>query len=590
MEDEALRSKITPAMHIPGPATKAPTAGAAASSNQSALLRNALLLGMIYLITWGLRAIYLERSFDIFYDELIYQHISENVALGLGVKYYTSPFYLHPPLFFLIEAAYLRLAAPIGTVIDHVYATRQLNSAVAGLSAVLLFMIGRRVGGWWAGVLAAGVFALDPFMIRINSRNLLETIAMFWVLAGYYLMARSAHAGSAFEVTGLDLIRTWAARARAWLRRPRRAASAYATTQIESRAAPTAQPGARITQVLTWRIADLRAPAAQPAGRLRSLGVGAAFGLALLTKEPTALLTLLPLAICFVLGWALARRTSVLIGITALTTYALYPIYVFAFGDVDQFVLQKFRGVSRFAGAVQESGFNQHGGPSFAEAIVRNFNQFATTYFLLASGIIAIGVLLLLGGALGRLVAIWTTSAYILKAFLILYGTNEEQYFYYLVVMSILATATAAAAVLRSPELARATRRRYRIAVIALLVLFCGWTGYMWVDRHFTPDNGYERLYAYLEQHVPSGATIATTTNTSRELLKQSDYTTGSWGTVEEVRDNAAQYVLLSTLLVEKGYDAATPELYQWLSQHAQPVFEFAGPTNGDLILYRIDP
>jgi hypothetical protein len=61
------------------------------------------------------------------------------------------------------------------------------------------------------------------------------------------------------------------------------------------------------------------------------------------------------------------------------------------------------------------------------------------------------------------------------------------------------------------------------------------------------------------------------------------------WGTVEDVQDNRAQYVLLSTLLVDKGYDAATPKLYQWLAQHAQPVFVFTGPTNGDLILYRID-
>jgi hypothetical protein len=584
-------------MNLPVSATKVPATGAAARSAHWELIQNAILLGLIYLITWGLRAIYLGRSFDIFYDELIYLRISESVAQGLGVKYYTSPFYLHPPLFFLIEGAYLRLTAPVGTIIDHVYATRYLNSAFAGLSAVLLFLIGRRVAGWWAGLVAAGMFALDPFMIRINSRNLLEAVAMFWVLAGYYLMAGAVNIRSAVEVSGLDIIHTWAARAKAAVRSPRRAtvrglrpaaASPYATTQIGGRAARTPQPNARITQVLSWQLADLRAPAAAPVGWPRILGVGAAFGLALLSKEPTALLTLLPLAICFVLGWVIVRRASLLIGVTSLLIYAIYPIYVFAFGDVNQFILQKFRGVSRFTGAVQESGFNQHGGPSFAEAIVRNLNQFATTYFLLASGIIAICILLLLAGSLGRLVAIWATSAYILKAFLILYGTNEEQYFYYLVTMSILATATATVVLLRSAQITRAIRQRCRIAAIMVLLLFCGWTSYLWVDRHFTPDNGYEHLYAYLQRHVPAGATIATTTYPSNELLKQSDYATGMWGTVEAVQSHNAQYVVLSTLLVEKGYDAATPELYQWLTQHAQPMFTFTGPTNGDLIVYRI--
>jgi hypothetical protein len=597
MEDRALRSKLTPAMNMPVSTTQRLPAATAANWVGWAHIRQAILLGVIALLTWGLRAIYLGRSFDIFFDELIYLHISENVAQGLGVKYYASPFYLHPPLFFLIEGAYLRLTTPIGTIIDHVYATRYLNSAFAGLSAVLLFLIGRRVAGWWAGLLAASVFALDPFMIRINSRNLLETMAMFWVLAGYYLMTGAVHASSDFDVTGLDVIRTWAARAKAAMIKPGRAAvsggppaaaSPYATARLESHAVLAAQPGARITQVLTWRLADLRAPA-QLAGWPRILGIGGAFGLALLTKEPTALLTLLPLAICFFLGWVIARRTSLLIGITTLALYAIYPIYVLAFGDMNQFVLQKFRGISRFTGAVQESGFNQHGGPSFAEAIVRNLNQFATTYFLLASGIVAICVLLLLGRSLGRLVAIWTTSAYILTAFLILFGTNEEQYFDYLVIMSILATATAIVVLLRSPELPLAMRRHCRNAAMVMLVLFCGWTSYLWVDRHFTPDNGYERLYAYLQQRVPAGATIATTTNPSSELLKQSNYKIGMWGTIADVQDNQAQYVLLSTLLVEKGYDAATPELSQWLIQHAEPVFTFTGPTNGDLILYRID-
>jgi 4-amino-4-deoxy-L-arabinose transferase-like glycosyltransferase len=585
-------------MNMPMSAANDRDVRTAASTTRWALSLHALLLGAIYLIVWGLRAIYLGRSFDIFYDELIYLHISENVAHGLGVKYYTSPFYLHPPLFFLIEAAYLRLIAPAGTLIDHVYAARYLNSVVAALSAVLLFLIGRRVAGWWAGLLAASVFALDPFVIRINSRNLIETVAMFWVLAGYCLMLAVVNTRSEHEVEGLDVIHTWAARAKAVLSRPRRVAtgsrrpaeaSPYATSQIEARAALTRQASPRVTQVISWQLADMQAPAAQQGSWPRILAVGAAFGLALLSKEPTAMLTLLPLAICFVLGWGIARRTSALIGITSLAIYAIYPIYVFAFGDVHQFLLQKFRGFSRFTGAVQESGFNQHGGPSFTEAIVRNFNQFATTYFLLVSGIVAICVLLMLAGSLGRLLAIWTTSAYIMKVFLVLFGTNEEQYFYYLVAMSILASATAIVVFLRSPDVARAIRRRYRIAALVLFVAFCGWTGYLWIDRHFTPDNGYERLYAYLQQHVPAGATIATTTNPSNELLKGSDYETGMWGTVEDVQNNGAQYVLLSTLLVEKGYDAATPELYQWLTQHAQPVFTFTGPTNGDLVLYRVD-
>jgi 4-amino-4-deoxy-L-arabinose transferase-like glycosyltransferase len=541
-----------------------------AASARRALPRTALVLFAIYLATWLLRAVFLARSFDIFYDELIYLHISENVARGLGIRYYTAPFYLHPPVFFLIEGAYLALVRPAGNMVEHVYAVRYLNIVFGGLSAVLLYSIGRRIAGAWAGALAALVFALEPFIIRINSRNLLETITMFWILVGYSILfgaVRTSASAAKQTPSGPALPPAGRAPAR----------SPYET-----------QPLPRITQ----HLGDIpKARGRQPwpgTSWARIIGAGGAFGLAMLSKEPPALIILLPLAICFLLNWSLPRRTSLLVGSVACLIYLIYPASVLAFGDRAQFVQQKLAGLFRFAGVVQESGFNQHGGPSFMQAILSNLGNFATTYILIGSGIIAIAVLLLVGEPRARLLAVWAASAYALKAFLVLFGTNEEQYFYYLVTSSILATAVAVV-VLQPARFTPAMRRRWRAAGLAALALFCLWAGSIWVKTHLTPDNGYEYLFAYIERQVPPGSAIAATTNTSREFLKSEDYTIGAWGTVDDICENGAQYVVLSTLLVEKRYDAATPELYAWLTNNAQPIFSFNDPTNGDLMLYRLD-
>lgn len=580
MKNYPLHSKT--ATMIDGARAAAPRrAAAAGAAARWDLLRAALLVVASFLATWLLRAVYLERSFDVFYDELIYTHISQNVARGAGVKYYTAPFFLHPPLFFLLQGAYLRLPHPAGTIIDQVYATRYFDIGFAALSAALLFLIGRRVAGNWAGALAVGVFALDPFVIRINSRNLLETHAMFWVLLGYYILMRAIPVGARSPTLLPAAVGEGGKVDRDTYSDPYKTRPLPLITQAlpaidvdAEQAAGSARPGAARLGARGWLVV---------------IGAGCAFGLAILSKEPVAVLILLPLAICFVTGWSLPRWASALVGTVALLTYLVYPLWVWGFGDWGQFQQQKLRGVFRFAGVVQESGFNQHGGPSFAQAILSNLGQFATTYALIGSGLVAIVVLFLLGGRLPRLLAIWTAGAYALKGFLVLFGTNEEQYFYYLVVSSILATAAAAVLLLRAAARSAATYRRLRAAIAVAVALFAAWTGSIWVRQHFTPDNGYERLYAYLRQNVPAGSRIATTTNPSSELLKSSDYEIGSWGTVADVCENEAQYVVISTLLVEKRYDAGTPELYDWLVARAQPIFVFSGPTDGNLLLYRVD-
>ncbi len=479
---------------------------------------------LVAVATILLRAINLGRSWDIFVDEISYLRLSQSVAQDLTVKLYGGTFYLHPPAFFFVQAGWLRLLRPSGPVIEQVYAVRPLVVLLAAASAVLLYSLARRLGGPLSAAAAAVIFALDPYVIRTNSRDMLETPALFWVLAGYALVFPAIPSGD-----------------------------------------PRGHP---------------------PFPAWRALAAGVAFGLAVLTKDMMVFLTLLPLAICFALNWALPRRATLLVAAVAVATYLPYLLIIMAVGEWGRFGDQKLRGLYRFLGLVKESGFKRQGGPSLTRSILANLDQFGTTYVLLGAGLVALVILLLHGDRAQRLLLAWATSAYVLLAYSIGFGTIEEQFFYFLTVPCILATSVSVAIILRLGRPADRWWRPVRLLLAFAGIVFVSWTAFAWLRTHTTPDNGYERARAYLDANVPIGSRIAVTTEPAVFLMD--GYESGSWATIEEVQGNRAEYVLVSTKEIISGLGYARPDFYDWLIAHGEVVFRFRGRTNGDLLIYRL--
>jgi 4-amino-4-deoxy-L-arabinose transferase-like glycosyltransferase len=471
--------------------------------------------------TFVLRAVRLDVSWDIFVDEISYLRISQSVAQHLEVKLYGNAFYLHPPAFFFLEAAYIKLIAPAGDVIHQIYDVRYLNVALASITAVVLLEIGRRLAGWLAGIAVAAVFTLDPYIIKMNSRNYLDTSAMLWVVLGYCVLFSS------------------------------------------------------------MTDANRRLPLR------RLLAAGFFFGLGLLTKDMIVFATLLPLAVCFVTGWAMPRLQSAIVGVVALLTYLPYPVVVYAIGDWRDFTYQKFHGLSRLAGFIHETGFNQEGGPSFLNAILANLQEFATTYAFLATGSISTLVLFFFfGGAAKRLLLAWTGSTYVLLAYIVVKGTLEEQFFYLLIVPSMLATVVTARLVIETASLDLRLRRALLTVTVLLAIIFLSWTGYVWFQVHFAPDNGYERVAAYVAD-IPDEYSVGVTNDTTQFVMKDLLVNDSIYDSVEELQADDIDYVVISSKLVEQGY-GPSPSFYHWVKNQGKLAYGFVGRSFGLMGVYRL--
>lgn len=144
---------------------------------------------LVLLATVAVRAFGNARGYDVFVDEVTYLRVSESVAQDLGVRLYGEPFFLHPPAMFFLEGGWLTALGPFPDVIDGVMAARWLVFLLAGVTAVLAVRLAYVLAGRWAAVATFVLVLLDPFLVRINSRNLLETPTLLFVLAGILVLA-----------------------------------------------------------------------------------------------------------------------------------------------------------------------------------------------------------------------------------------------------------------------------------------------------------------------------------------------------------------------------------------------------------------
>lgn len=478
----------------------------------------ATLIG-VAVLTFALRAYALDRSWEVFVDEITYLRLSESAGGTGKVILYGKPFHLHPPAFFYLEGLYLRLIPEGVDTITRVERARYLNVWLATASAVTLLAIGRTVLGTRAGLTAALIFALEPFIIRMNSRNTIETAAILFVLLGYWLLIRAA------------------------------------------------------------------ARAHGPPARWSAVPAGVAFGLGILTKDTIACLTVAPLLVIALTGWDIGRRAAMEAIVAAVGCYLLYLLLIVAVGQADEFAAQKLRGLARFVGLVKETGFKREGGPSFISALLANIHALGTTYILLGLGALAALMLLFLPLRFGRVLALWALGAYASIGYSLLFGTLEEQFFYFVIVPAELVVAVVGWVLAGRTD--RAGRLLVRLGPVAA-VIYLAWCVSAWVPIHTTPDNGFERLLASMRAQVPAGSKVSVTTDTAEFLMD--GYDSGSWVTVEQLREQRVRYLLLSTRQIEEGYSDATPELRDWALHTGERIFAFTSRSNGTLELYRLPP
>jgi 4-amino-4-deoxy-L-arabinose transferase-like glycosyltransferase len=320
--------------------------------------------------------------------------------------------------------------------------------------------------------------------------------------------------------------------------------------------------------------------------RRTALLAGCAFGLALLTKDTAAYLTVLPLLLiaAFVPTPGLRRRALTAVAV-ACSLYGAYLLIVLVTGNLGLLFDDKASGLLRLLGINQETGFNRPGGITLVETLKRNLPYYGASYALCGIGTLC---------ALARVPAIRRGTAPLGVTLLVaiqlcaalhlvygvLIGTLEEQMFYFMAVPSLACVALAV------PLLAQ-RGRVVRTAAIALSVVWLAASAGSWLTLRETTDDTYRQYASWTSANLPAGARIAVTEETAQFV--QRGAVVGEWTTPAELQANRAGYVLLSTRLIEDGFGKADANLERWLDRNGRVVFRARGRTMGELRLYAVD-
>lgn len=474
------------------------------------------------LLTVVVRLVGFGRGPDVFGDEIFYWRFGHSVAHGGFPRNDDGGlFWLHPPGFFYLEGGWERLFGAPVDVVSGIYQMRQLNAVLAGLTAVVLVLLMARVTRSTLAAIAVGaLFALDPFILRINQRVLLETSTMLWVLLGYLVLLPLTEQG----------------------------------------------PVAR--------------------GRRRAAAAGLLFGLAILTKDVTALITVLPLLAATVFIWPSRRSLPLLAAGFAITPYAIYVGIVAWTGHFEALWGTKTQGVRRLLGMEQETGFNSAKSAPLSQRLTEELSNFGSTYALLLLAPLAVIPLLRRGGPPQRLMALWYVAATVALAYAVLKGTLEEQQLYLLILPTIVIVAMTAVQLWERTE-----RRRLasvlRTATVFLLTLTLAWSGIAYAAARSQPDDGYERLRQYMLEHVPVGSSI-TSASESANLLLEDRYRMGQWAAPEDRAREHVAYVVVPWRIVEHNISSFTPREARQLTRQGALLFSFHGRTYGTVELYRV--
>jgi 4-amino-4-deoxy-L-arabinose transferase-like glycosyltransferase len=484
---------------------------------------------------------------DIFVDEVTYFYVGKSIAQGDGMRqYWFSPehvFFWHPPLFFLLEAAVLRVVNPLLTdAIAAIVVIRYLNVFLSAVTGGLLFLLGRRLRDAPTGLFMALLFACDPFILRSARRNLLEILLMVLMVGGVLLLSYYPRGLDRRGALGLGVL--------------------FGLTMLTKEIAfyILLLPALLVVLGQPAVLAALVQPLACVRGLLRPWRWRAALRSVALIERTGPL-------------WR-SLRWVVLCGVVSIAIYAFYPLWAWSNGYWQDFWSFRTYQFSRFEGSIQASGWNSGGRtPSFVEALGTNIPLYGTSYALIVLGTIMGAFLILRSwrdiGA--RLLAGWFLLSSMFFAFVILRGQLNDQFFYMLIIPNAACVGYGTPLILQAAGRSVRRHKRRFAAALLLTVLLSGGiftNGVLYYNAYAVGvDNGYERIRTYLLANVPTGTPLLIGGDVGIHLFPE--YPTYLLRTEQEVYDHHVHYFILSSKEAWGNFDGVTQEFYDWVRTNA---------------------
>ena len=464
---------------------------------------------------------------DVLYDEAAYTYAAQQVAQGWHLTLETTPFFVHPPLPFLLEAAWLRITGQSGAALPSAIRTARLLAASAGVLDVLLVASlayhlaadaparRRRMLSGFVALLTA----FDPVLVRYDRQNVIEPFALCASLIALYA---------------------------AWTLRNR-------TTFVYVSA------------------------------------TGPLIGFALLSNQITIFLLIVPL-IHAVLerDRRLIRRTlaALAVGLGFALTFLLWAIELGLGGD---FINVQTITLQRLIGLIQITGLNMPG-VSLVGSLERSVTQYSSSYIAMLVGSIAlIWCWTRRNNERGNFLTAWLTASYAFGAYIVGIGTLNEQFFVYLLPATIVGTVMFGDAIMASwsRRIARRSASRGRdvrlrlpviVALLGCAVISCI-SAVSWAKSYLEPGDGVVQVDQVISTQLPACTVVNASGDPEKYsyLLNRRYFSAFSVGPAA-LADGVHYFILAPTDAIERTGNMS-PALEDWIRANGKQLYSFPSQT-----------
>lgn len=484
-----------------------------------------------------LRLIHVQTAYQIFIDEVSYTDLSVNVAAGRGVVLNGSPFDLHPPGMFLVFGGLLRLlGAPLSDPVAALSLLRPVEAVIGAVTCGLVVILSSRMVPRAIALAAGLLLALDPFVIRFDSRVMLEAPTMALTVTAMLAVARLLEKITRGEHSKRDVIV---------------AGLAVGCTIVfkETFISITVLP----ILLVAWLLPRPRRALIGVVGVSAGVYLGYVNALASLGRAD---------------HWADQKLSGVrrLLGVQQATGFNK-PGSVSFIGRLGS-LLSTYGTTYLIIGLATVIAV----GTAARYWLTRKARRHEPR-------------------AVVALALCWQLGAVGYLAYAVVFGALEEQIFYLALAPSVTVLGLGAAK-LRELRLARRpaqATRPLRTVALALAVLFAvvlSVDAHTWWHVHSTRDDAYRQFLAWAPTALSPQDRLAVTDDTAQFITP--GVVLGSWATPAEVVRHRANYVLVVQKLVDSGLGLARPSMVSWLEEHGQVVFSTHTPSSGSLRVYRL--
>jgi O-antigen/teichoic acid export membrane protein len=465
------------------------------------------------------------NSPDVLYDEAAYTYAAQQVALGWHLTLDNQPLFVHPPLMFLLQAAWLSVTGHASSALPAAIRAARLLAASVGVADVLLITaLAYRLAGGASprqrrivtGIVAV-VAALDPVLTRYDRQDVIEPFALC--------------------VSLLTLHAAWALR--------NRGALAYVSV------------------------------------------TGLLGGLALLTNEITiCLVAVPPLFALLERNWPLLRRSAATLAI-AVAFLGLFLLWAADLGLAGSFVTIQTYTLQRLVGLLQTTGLNVPG-VSLVAALGRSFERYSSSYIVLAVGFAAlVWCWSRKNTSAGNFLTAWLTASYAFGAYIVAIGTLNEQFFVYLLPACIVGSVLFANALLAG-WLGRARRRAAalpgqpaRVFWLPRAVAAAGCAGLValsavsWFTNYSSASDGVVLMDNFIATKLPACAAVNASGDSEKYSYLLGGRSFAFFSVGPAALADGVHYFILSPTDVAEQTGNMTPALSDWITSHGTRLADF---------------